>query len=208
MNEATKLAIKTGSCLAVFTFFSIATILGVDASTKDYVKQAEIARLNSELGKMLPGIEYDNDIMASCREYSDPVLTDGSVRTYYTATKDGKEVGLIIRHLTKQGYSGAIEILTGVAANGEIKKVTITKQTETPGLGDRVMPEKSDWLMQFSGKSLAYDNFAVKKDGGDFTYFTGATVTPRAIVNAEGALLRYLQNNNTIKDSRPCGAEE
>ena len=47
-----------------------------------------------------------------------------------------------------------------------------------------------DWILSFDGKSLSDDRpFAVKKDGGDFDEFSGATITPRATVNAVAKIL-------------------
>ena len=58
---------------------------------------------------------------------------------------------------------------------------------ETPGLGDKIEAEKNDWILGFNGKSLqnpADTGWAVRKDGGEFDQFTGATITPRAVVKA------------------------
>ena len=71
---------------------------------------------------------------------------------------------------------------------------------ETPVLGVKIDIKKSDWVRSFEGRSLdntAEPNWAVKKDGGDFDQMTGATITPRAIVNAVYKGLRYFQNNQS-----------
>ncbi|MFO7705024.1 MAG: FMN-binding protein, partial [Halopseudomonas sp.] len=66
----------------------------------------------------------------------------------------------------------------------------------TPGLGDKVQLNKSTWVLDFNGTSLsmpAPENWGVRKDGGDFDQFTGATITPRAVVQAVYRALQYFE---------------
>ncbi len=204
MNKILKSSLKTAACLGVFTFLSLSLIVYVNSATEDYVKRAANNRLNNQIGQMIPGIEFDNSLVDSCTLYSDPVLTESKEYEIYTATKKGVVVGYIIKSVTMEGYGGAIELLTGVDNKGEIKRVEIISQTETPGLGDRVLRSNGDWLDQFNGATLSNKNFAVQKDGGDFTFTTGATVTPRAIVNAEKKLLKKLSLGAITNKSKKC----
>ncbi len=101
--------------------------------------------------------------------------------------KDEQPVAAIIEATAPDGYSGAIQLLVGADFNGTVLGVRVTEHHETPGLGDKIERRISDWITHFSGKKIdgATDShFAVKKDGGDFDQFTGATITPRAVVNA------------------------
>lgn len=204
MNNVLKSSLKTAFCLGIFTFLSLSLIVFVHTSTNDYVKNAANKRLNDQIGKMIPGIEYDNNLVESCTLYRDPVLTESHEYEVYTAFKDGNAVGYVIRSMTLEGYAGAIELLTGVDVDGEIKRVEVLSQSETPGLGDRVLRSNGNWLDQFNNSSLANKKFAVEKDGGDFTYTTGATVTPRAIVNAEKKLLKKLSLGSIVESSHKC----
>ena len=75
----------------------------------------------------------------------------------------------------------------GLDSNGEILGVRVISHTETPGLGDKIEIKKSKWILSFNGKSLdnvTYSEWNVKKDGGIFDQFSGATITPRKVVLA------------------------
>jgi electron transport complex protein RnfG len=204
MKPIVKGSIITGLYLGILTCLCLSIIVAVHEKTYEtFVKTAEKERLNKQMAEMLPGIKYNNDLIKSCKLYSDDTITNGEEYEFYTAYKKGRPVGYIIRSNTMKGYGGAIELLTSINAKGEILQVVIVSQHETPGLGDRVLPANSNWLEEFRGASL-YNRkkFAITKDGGDFTYVTGATVTPRAIVNAEKALLEYFskKGNRMISD--------
>jgi len=86
-----------------------------------------------------------------------------------------------------QGYGGAIRVLLGVDKDGRILGARVLAHTETPGLGDKIEVDRDDWILDFDGKSLGEpppERWAVKKDGGDFDQFSGATITPRAVVKS------------------------
>jgi len=93
-----------------------------------------------------------------------------------------------------KGYAGRIVCMMGVDKNGHLLGVRVIKHAETPGLGDKIEPAKSDWIHSFEGKFLGDplpEKFAVKKDGGVFDQFAGATITPRAVVKAVNKSLLY-----------------
>jgi electron transport complex protein RnfG len=108
----------------------------------------------------------------------------------------------IFNSIAPNGYSGKIHLLVGVFADGSVAGVRAVKHSETPGLGDAIETQKSDWIFSFNDRSLSSpvpSNWLVKKDGGDFDQFTGATITPRAIVLAvKNTLLYYQQNADSI----------
>jgi electron transport complex protein RnfG len=74
--------------------------------------------------------------------------------------------------------------------------VRVISHHETPGLGDKIEEQRSDWILDFAGKSLgnpAESQWRVKRDGGTFDQFTGATISPRSIVKAVANTLRFVQ---------------
>jgi electron transport complex protein RnfG len=78
---------------------------------------------------------------------------------------------------------------------------------ETPGLGDKIDEMKSDWILGFSGKSIGSppeDQWKVRRDGGGFDQFTGATITPRAIVQAVKNTLRFVAQQGQALYDRPA----
>ncbi|MBF8221776.1 electron transport complex subunit RsxG [Halomonas sp. 328] len=101
----------------------------------------------------------------------------------------------LILPVVAQGYGGAIHLLVGIDREGQLGGVRVTRHQETPGLGDPIDTRKSDWILAFEGKSLTApprERWAVRPDGGDFDSFTGATITPRAVVTAVRRALDYV----------------
>ena len=79
-----------------------------------------------------------------------------------------------------------------------VRGLTFYEQKETPGLGDRIELEHSNWILGFDGRSLAntdVDDWAVEQDNGVFDQFTGATITPRAVVAAVSRALQFAEAN-------------
>ena len=119
----------------------------------------------------------------------------------YRARRDGEVVAVIIPAVAPDGYTGDIELIVGVNRDGSIAGVRALSHKETPGLGDKVDTRKSDWVRDFEGRSLAnpgLDGWAVKKDKGVFDQFTGATITPRAVVAATLRALQFAEANRKM----------
>jgi electron transport complex protein RnfG len=118
--------------------------------------------------------------------------------TGYRARRNNEVTGIILPATARDGYSGDIRLLVGIDRGGAVAGVRVLSHRETPGLGDKIELKKSDWVLSFDHKTLADpapDRWAVIKDGGDFDAFTGATVTPRAVVAAVKSAMEYSQNN-------------
>jgi len=116
----------------------------------------------------------------------------------YRIEDDHKLLGFLFSRTTDQGYNGEIKMILAVAVSGQVLGARVIEHRETPGLGDPLDLAVSDWILSFDGHSLASANWLVKKDGGDFDQFTGATITPRAVV---GALKQGLQYYDTEKEN-------
>lgn len=144
--------------------------------------------LQQSLAQVLPG-EHDNDLTKDTVELHGP---DGSV-TVYRARKRGR-VEAVVYQTVGHGYAGNIVCVMGVDRDGKILGVRVIKHAETPGLGDKIEPAKSDWIHDFENKTLDApppEKWAVKKDGGVFDQFAGATITPRGVVKAVKAGLEF-----------------
>lgn len=187
---------KSALCLSLFTLFSVSLVVTVQATIYEkYILNSQRNRLQSQLAVMLPGISFNNNLIKSCGLYSDPAITGNEKYQIYTAKMNDEITGYVIQHKTGAGYGGDIVLLTSITPDGDILKVSVTRHNETPGLGDLILQTAEGWLDQFTGANLSNRKFAVKKEGGDFTYTTGATITPRAVVNAEKDLLEYFLNH-------------
>ncbi|WP_051144911.1 electron transport complex subunit RsxG [Thiomicrorhabdus sp. Kp2] len=177
--------------LTLFVFISIILLLAVRYITAPEIAKAERENLLNTFSEVLPKLYYDNDPLKNTKQITDPaylkLLGSSQPVTFYRATKNQKPSGAIFTTIAPNGYSGNIYILIGVFPDGRLSGVRIIKHAETPGLGDKVEINKSNWVLEFDGRNLRDDNdprWAVKKDGGDFDQFTGATITPRAVVGA------------------------
>ena len=118
--------------------------------------------------------------------------------TVYRARKDGAPVAAVFTSIAPNGYSGTIKLLVGVYYDGSLAGVRVINHKETPGLGDKINEKKTNWILKFKGLSLTNpveSQWAVKKDGGEFDQFTGATITPRAVVTAVKKSLQFFEQN-------------
>lgn len=104
--------------------------------------------------------------------------------TFYSAYKNGEVVGTAVETYTNKGYSGRIDVMVGFAPDMTILNTAVLKHAETPGLGDKMSKEKSDWSDQFKNKNPEDFELAVSKDGGDVDAITAATITSRAFCDA------------------------
>ena len=168
-------------------------------STRDIIAEAQRKALEASLNQLVPADRYDNRVTEDRIEVVAPAWlgTDQPV-TVYRARKNGQPVALFATPVAPDGYSGPIQLLVGVYADGTLAGARVLAHKETPGLGDGIDEKRSPWILAFAGKSLENprpDGWKVKKDGGAFDQFTGATVTPRAVVKATRKFLEYVQTH-------------
>jgi len=177
--------------LALFMVAVLATILlaTTDMFTRAPIAEAQRKALHKALMQVLP--EHVNDPQQDMIV----VQRDGTELTIYPARdRHGRVLALAWEEIAPDGYSGSIRILMAVEPDGVLHAVRITDHRETPGLGDGIVHNQA-WIDAFSGKDLQHTKWAVKKDGGDFDQFTGATITPRAVVRAIHAGLTFFAHN-------------
>ena len=182
-----RLEFQTG-ILAGFALLA-SVLLGVtNCSTEGTIQQRLDEDLKKSLEEVVPVTLYDNDMLQDTVMIPSAEFNIGANETtVYLAKKSGKVSAVCFKLIAPDGYSGAINMIMGVDRDGNILGVRVLSHKETPGLGDKIEVAKSDWILSFSGRSL--DNltpvqWAVKKDGGVFDQFAGATITPRKTVQA------------------------
>ncbi|MGB0722565.1 MAG: electron transport complex subunit RsxG [Gammaproteobacteria bacterium] len=180
--------------LAAFAAVGAGLVAITQIGTADRIAQNERLRLMRTIDQTLPRERYDNDLLADTVTLTDPeLLGRGQETTVYRAFKDDKPAGAVFTTRAPDGYNGEIRLLMAVNHDGTLSGVRVLKHKETPGLGDLIDIQRSDWLHGFDGKSLDNpepEDWKVRKDGGEFDQFTGATITPRAVV---GAVFRGLK---------------
>ncbi len=188
--------------LGGFSLFGAALLATGFQTTEGAIRDRQKEDLLASLALVIPASIHDNDLIAD--SYAMP-LSGSITREVFPATRDGTVTG-VAYEVTGQGYGGAIDILMGIDRDGTLLGVRVLHHSETPGLGDKVEATKSDWIDTFAGTSLDSvpdDEWAVKKDGGRFDQFSGATITPRAVVKAvHQGLVFFRAHRNTLLDPR------
>jgi electron transport complex protein RnfG len=182
-----KLEFQTG-VLAGFALIA-SVLLGVtNCSTEGTIQQRLDEDLKKSLEEVVPSALYDNDMLQDTLTIPSGEYNLGANETtVYIAKKSGKVSAVCFKFTAPDGYSGAINMIMGIDRDGNILGVRVLSHKETPGLGDKIEVAKSDWILNFVGRSLdnlAPTKWAVKKDGGEFDQFAGATITPRKSVQA------------------------
>jgi electron transport complex protein RnfG len=199
-NPMIKNITKPALLLAGFALLGAASLSFIFTLTKPKIEEnnqlATLARLNA----LVPAQRYDNapakDTMIL------PAVEFGSSKpvTVYRARLQGQPVAALFETTAPDGYSGDIRLLVAVNRDLSLAGVRVIAHKETPGLGDKVDAEKNDWITHFSGKAIGsppLEGWAVRKDGGEFDQFSGATITPRAVVNATRRVLLWAQSHFT-----------
>ncbi|GAA0851341.1 electron transport complex subunit RsxG [Marinobacter szutsaonensis] len=189
--------------LGLFAIITGGSIAVTQALTAERI-QEEAARAEARaLFEIIPESQHDNDLLNDTVQLpaSDRLATRGPV-TVWVARRNGEPTGFIMPVVAPDGYSGDIRLLVGIDLKGTVLGVRVVSHRETPGLGDRIETKKSDWIYSFEGRSLDNPeprNWNVKKNGGVFDQFTGATITPRAVVKAvQKSLIYFRQNRREI----------
>ncbi|MCH9746334.1 MAG: electron transport complex subunit RsxG [Proteobacteria bacterium] len=185
-----KAILKPGLLLLSFTIVSIFFVSWTQDATQIKIKYNEEQLLIQRLSELV--VNYDNDILQE--KYHQTLTLHGVHQTIsiYPAKRNGKIFAYLIEHTYPNGYNGDIRLLTGVSVEQTLLGVRVITHKETPGLGDKIETRKSNWIKQFTGLSLVnplQKDWKVERDGGVFDAFTGATITPRAIVTASYQVL-------------------
>jgi electron transport complex protein RnfG len=186
--------------LAAFAAVGSGLISGVYEQTKAPIAAAERAAEARQLLEIFPALTHDNQLIDDTfnLDADGPLLALREQTSGYRARKNGEVAGVILPVTARDGYSGDIRLLVGVYRSGRVAGVRVLSHRETPGLGDKVELKKSPWILSFNSKTLvkpSLERWAVVKDGGEFDAFTGATVTPRAVVSAVKSALEYTQTH-------------
>jgi hypothetical protein len=107
-----------------------------------------------------------------------------------TELYDGQGAGYVLK-VVASGSQGNIEMMVGVDGDGVVTGVSIVDNSETAGIGSKVMENEplasgTGVLDQFAGKSAADGTLAV---GTNVEAITGATVSTRGVTTGVNAAL-------------------
>jgi len=193
-----------GGLLGGFASLAAALLIMGNLATFDTIGQRKAEDLQRSLRQVIPDAIHDNNLLDGRMVLNQ----DGKDVTVYRALRMRKTAAVAFT-LTTQGFSGEISLIMGIDRNGEILGVRVLSHSETPGLGDKIEVEKNDWINGFNGKSfekLPHEQWRVKKDGGAFDQFSGATITPRAVVKAITEGLDLFHANRSALLAEQTGA--
>ncbi|MDB9737075.1 electron transport complex subunit RsxG [Porticoccaceae bacterium] len=187
--------------LALFALVTSLILATTNELTYERIEQSEREAAQRALLEIIPLERHDNDMLMDVQPVPEQFWATLGLKkggNIHIARDQGQPVAAIIPAVTPDGYSGAISMIIGVNFNGSVAGVRVVDHRETPGLGDKVDLKKSDWILSFNGKSLVNpqaSGWTVKKEGGDYDQFTGATITPRAVVKQVLKTLQYFEDD-------------
>ncbi|EGQ7903881.1 electron transport complex subunit RsxG [Vibrio alginolyticus] len=201
---------KNGLTLAIFACATTGLVALTQYLTKDQIKVQEQKQLLSVLNQVIPENMHDNALTQACTMVTSPDLGTLRAMPAYLATKNGEPTAIAIESIAPDGYNGEIKVITGIDNQGNILGTRVLNHQETPGLGDKIDLRVTDWILSFTGKQVTESNWnswKVRKDGGDFDQFTGATITPRAVVKVVRNTVNYVNQSREDILSQPLGCE-
>jgi len=201
MNTTLKKSLTSAAILGVFALIGTGLVAIVHHNTQARIAANERQALLQSLSILVPATLYDNALLDDARTVQHPSLAQGAPIVVYRARRAEQPVAAIFDTLAPDGYNGTIKLLVAVLADGRLAGVRVVAHKETPGLGDAIEVERSQWILHFAGKSLRdppVEAWGVKRDGGAFDQFTGATITPRAVVKAVKEVLDYFEQHRAM----------
>lgn len=196
--------------LGVIALLCTAVSTGVYLLTKGRIDAVTAEQQRQLLLEVVPQTHFDNDLLASCKVVKIPEAP--FLNKIYIAKKGSDLTAYAIQATAPDGYSGNIVLLMGIQPDGTVLGVRTLAHKETPGLGDKIETRISDWIYSFTNRKFSLENedeWRVKKDGGQFDQFTGATITPRAVVNnvrqsAKWVLTELAQKPEMVEQFEVC----
>jgi len=188
--------------LAGFALVTAVVLATTDSLTKERIAESERKAAQRALLEIIPIERHDNDLLMDVQPIPEKFWSMLGLKQggeIHIARDQGQPIAAIIPTVTADGYSGNISMIIGVNFDGTIAGVRVVEHKETPGLGDKVDLKKSDWILSFNGASLVNpqaSGWDVKKNGGQFDQFTGATITPRAVIYQVAQVLDYFNQDS------------
>ncbi len=208
MKRMTKAAFRTAVNLLFFTVIGTAILAVTYLLTHERIAATEDEARMKLISEVAPPNLYDNALLKDTIQVeASPLLGTDEPTPVYRGRMQGQPAVVILQAIAPDGYSGRISLIIAITAAGNISGVRVVSHKETPGLGDYIEILKSKWITLFNGKSFENtpeQDWKVKKDGGQFDYMSGATISPRAVVKAVNKALQYFAaHRETLFASAP-----
>lgn len=201
----------SGLLLGLFGVIGAGLVAVSHEGTAERIAHNERQALLDQLQALVPADRIDNDLLNDFIDVAAPDSLGAPTTRIYRARYRGEPVAAVLDPVVTQGYSGPIRLIVAIGRDGTLTGVRVARHRETPGLGDKIEVARSDWILGFAGRSLSDpvpSQWRVKRDGGAFDQFTGATVTPRAVVRGVKAALTYFaEHGDSLFDPAPAPQE-
>ena len=209
MNEGLRESLRAGAQLALAGLAAAVLLAGTWALTRERIAEGERRARLEALQIVLPATLHDNDPIADAVQVRAPGWLGQPLSPVYRARRGDEPTALVFEATAPDGYGGPIRLLVAVDGAGRVLGVRVTAHAETPGLGDDIEANRSDWITRFTGRALGDPDPArwrVARDGGEFAQFAGATLTPRAVVGAVRRALQFVATHGDAVRAAPAGA--
>jgi len=187
--------------LGLFALVTALLLASTYLGTRDTIAAAERAAAQKTLLEIFPDDQHDNNLLDDTLPIPGSYLKTlglGKPADIHVVRKGGEVTGFILPAVAPEGYSGDIRLIVGIRVDGSLAGVRVTGHNETPGLGDKVELRKHPWILSFNDRGLGNpprEQWEVQKDGGVFDQFTGATITPRAVVRKVRDTLQFYREH-------------
>lgn len=201
-----KIIQKNGLILGGFALVTTSVIALTFSFTHERIEQAKERQLLNTLNQVVDTSLHDNQLHLDCIIVEPNDLLGNKSQRVFRSRLGASNTALIIETTAPDGYSGAIDLVVAINDQNTVLGARVIEHKETPGLGDKIELRVSDWILSFT--NIKYENefanrWQVKKDGGQFDQFTGATITPRSVVNAIRNAAMYGQENLETLFTKP-----
>lgn len=204
--------LMSGILLGLFGVLGAGLVALSYEGTAEQIAQNERDALLEQLEVLVPAATVDNDMLTDVVDVSAPEVMGAEHTRVHLARHGETPVAAVFSPVITQGYSGPIRLIVAVRYDGSVAGVRVLSHRETPGLGDKIEIERTDWIKDFDNKSLldpSAEQWHVRRDGGVFDQFTGATITPRAVVKGVKNTLEYFEAHKpALFDTEQAGTEK
>lgn len=188
-------AARSAVALTVAAILAVGLVAVVNDRARPQIEASRRAEQLRQLTAILGDVAYDNDPLTDTLLVRDlEHLGSDEPLAVHRVRRNGEPIAILLNAVAPDGYSGALRLLVAIDAQGGLVGVRVLEHHETPGLGDFVEERRTPWIHQFDGRSLDAPppaRWQVRKDGGDFDQYTGATITSRAVTHAVRNALTY-----------------
>lgn len=195
---------KNALALGAAAIVCVTVLSLVNQQTAPRISEQRLAAKLAILAEVLPDADTNQSLLEDCLQVTnEQLLGKNTAQTLYRWRQQGSVAAYLIETTAPDGYSGNIDLIVAVTPDGTVLGSRVLDHKETPGLGDKIETRRSDWMFSFNQKTVTNENaakWAVRKDGGDFDQFTGATITPRAVINAIRNAALFIQQHPGLAD--------